>query len=147
MSAGGLLAEPWTYLVLGLVLLVAEALTPGLLALWFGLAALATGLVLFAAPGLPVGAILVLFAALAAGSVLAGRSLGARGAGPDRLHRRGDALVGRVFTLGEPILDGAGRIRVDDTVWRVTGPDMVAGARVRVTGVEGTLLRVERAQS
>lgn len=145
MSPGGLLAEPWTYLVLGLVLLGVEALAPGVFALWFGLAALATGLVLFAAPALPVGVILVLFAALAAGSVLAGRALGGRGAGADRLHRRGNALVGRVFTLGEPILGGAGLIRVDDTVWRVTGPDMDAGARVRVVGLDGTLLRVESA--
>ena len=42
MSAA-LLAEPWTWVVLGLVLLGLEALAPGLFALWFGLAALATG--------------------------------------------------------------------------------------------------------
>ncbi len=31
----------------------------------------------------------------------------------------------------------------DDTVWLVAGPDLPAGTRVRVTGAENTLLRVE----
>jgi len=41
-----------------------------------------------------------------------------------------------------PIVDGRGRVRVDDTVWLVEGPDLPAGARVQVTGVANTLLRV-----
>jgi membrane protein implicated in regulation of membrane protease activity len=35
-----------------------------------------------------------------------------------------------------------GQIRVDDTVWRVTGPDCPAGTRVVVAGAEGATLRV-----
>ena len=43
---------------------------------------------------------------------------------------------------------GFGNIRVDDSIWRVTGEDMGAGAKVRVTGVEGgSLLRVSKAES
>jgi membrane protein implicated in regulation of membrane protease activity len=30
--------------------------------------------------------------------------------------------VGRVFTLEKPIVDGAGTVRIDDTIWRVAGP-------------------------
>jgi hypothetical protein len=53
-------------------------------------------------------------------------------------------LVGRDFLLERAIVNGAGAIRVHDSVWRVTGPDLPAGARVRVTAVEeGVLLRVE----
>jgi membrane protein implicated in regulation of membrane protease activity len=33
-------------------------------------------------------------------------------------------------------------VRVDDTVWQVRGPDMPAGARVKVTGAEGPVLLV-----
>ncbi len=39
------------------------------------------------------------------------------------LNKRADALVGRVFTLEKPIIDGAGTVRIDDTVWRIAGPD------------------------
>ena len=42
-------------------------------------------------------------------------------------------------------LNGRGRVKVGDGSWTVTGPDMVAGARVRVTAVNGTELAVEPA--
>ena len=58
------------------------------------------------------------------------------------LNRRAESYVGRTFTLERPIVDGRGRLKVDDTVWQVEGPDLPVGTRVRVTGVENTLLRV-----
>ena len=36
------------------------------------------------------------------------------------LNKRADALVGRVFTLEKPIVDGTGTVRIDDTIWRVS---------------------------
>ena len=50
--------------------------------------------------------------------------------------------MGRTFTLERPIVDGRGRLKVDDTMWLVEGPDLPAGTRVQVTGVDNTLLRV-----
>ena len=49
-----------------------------------------------------------------------------------------------MFTLEGAIVDGRGRLRVDDSVWLVEGPDLPAGTRVRITGADNTLLRVER---
>ena len=45
--------------------------------------------------------------------------------------------------LETPIKDGEGRIRVDDSSWRVTGADRFAGAKVRVVRVEGSTLVVD----
>jgi membrane protein implicated in regulation of membrane protease activity len=59
------------------------------------------------------------------------------------LNRRADALVGRIFTLEKPIVDGAGTVRIDDSVWRITGTDVPAGRRVKVVRVDGTALNVE----
>ena len=61
------------------------------------------------------------------------------------LNRRTEALVGRVFTLEKPIVDGVGTVRIDDTIWRVRGPDRPAGSRVRVTQADGANLAVEPA--
>mgnify|MGYP003344160742 FL=1 len=47
--------------------------------------------------------------------------------------------------LDTPILGGRGRARLGDGSWIITGPDMVAGARVRVAAVNGTELKVEPA--
>ena len=87
------------------------------------------------------------FAVFAILSVLAGRSLmrgtQATGEAAARLNRRGDLLVGRVFPLDGPMVAGEGRIRLDDSVWRVTGPDAPAGSRVRVVRIEGATLVAE----
>ena len=53
---------------------------------------------------------------------------------------------GRTFTLSAPILNGVGKLRVDDSQWRIAGPDLPEGSRVRVVRAEGATLRVERAE-
>ena len=60
------------------------------------------------------------------------------------LNRRGAQYVGRTFTLSEPITNGFGKIRVDDSTWKVEGSDSPAGAQIRVVGVDGVVLKVER---
>lgn len=138
---------PWAWFVLGGVLLVAEIAVPGTFLLWLGLAALATGALSYVADLAWQGEVLA-FAALAVVAVLVGRKVSpAPGKASDRpfLNRRAQAFVGRVFTLEEPITGGTGRVRIDDTVWRVAGPDASAGTDVRVVGVDGTVLKVEPA--
>ena len=139
---------PWSWLVLGLVLMGLELVAPGVFLIWLGLAAVLTGL-LDAALGLSWQAALLVFAALAVAAVVAGRMVTRPReedeGGRPTLNRRGHALVGRVFTLDAPIVEGSGRIRVDDSSWRVTGPDGPAGGRVRVVRIEGTTLVVEAA--
>ena len=51
-------------------------------------------------------------------------------------------LVGRVCTLEKPIVDGSGTVRIDDTIWRVAGPDAPAGSRVRIVHADGASLTV-----
>ena len=51
--------------------------------------------------------------------------------------------VGRHFTLTAPIVDGVGKLQVDDSSWKIMGQDLPAGAHVKVVGTEGTMLRVE----
>jgi membrane protein implicated in regulation of membrane protease activity len=47
-----------------------------------------------------------------------------------------------VFTLEKPIVDGAGTVRIGDTVWRVAGPDAPAGSRVKIVQADGANLTV-----
>ncbi len=59
------------------------------------------------------------------------------------LNRRGEQYVGRVITLDNAIVNRTGKVRLDDTSWKVEGDDLPAGARVKVVGVDGVVLRVE----
>ncbi|BAF90272.1 conserved hypothetical protein [Azorhizobium caulinodans ORS 571] len=143
MSMLGDISPYWLWFAMGGVLLVAETIVPGAFLVWFGLAALATGLLSLVADMGWQGQVLA-FAGCAVVAVLIGRRIALRGGGTDRpfLNRRAEAQVGRVFTLEAPIADGAGHVRIDDSIWRISGPDLPAGAKVIVLRVEGTVLLV-----
>lgn len=139
------LGAAWSWVIAGLVLAGAEILLPGVFLIWLGLAAVATGLAAAALP-MPWQGQTLLFAGLAVALVALATRLQRRGKGTGpELNRADRGLIGREGVLDEPIVRGAGRIRFDDTLWRVEGPDLPAGRRVRVTGIGGTVLRVEAA--
>ena len=142
----------WNWVILGTVLLALEILTPGVYLLWLGIAAVATGLLSFllwdAGFWVWQGQILV-FLVLSIVSVLIGRRVfpttGTADTDQPLLNQRERQLVGRTATLEEPIVEGRGRIRLGDTLWRVSGPDLPVGARVRVIAAENGELAVEPA--
>lgn len=131
---------PWNWVVLGLVLLILEIFVPGVFLLWIGMAALIVGalsLALWDAAFWAWQLQVVLFLVLSLACALAGKKItGRRGDRSDQplLNRRGAQLVGRTATLTEPIVNGRGRVKIGDTTWRVAGPDLPAGTRVRVSG-------------
>jgi membrane protein implicated in regulation of membrane protease activity len=138
----------WVWLTAGLLVAGAEVLAPGVYLLWIGIAAIGIGLVLLLGGALTLTHQLLLFAALALASALLGQFLYARWRGRDAapgLNRRAEQLVGREAVLDEPIANGVGRIRLGDTTWRVSGPDLPAGETVRVVAAEGAVLKVRHA--
>ena len=139
---------PWTWWIVGLIFLGLEILVPGVFLLWIGLAAIVVGAASFPLWGMAFWswqAQLLVFAVLAVAFALIGRKLAGSNAETDQpmLNRRVEGLVGRTATLEEPISEGKGRIRLDDTTWIVKGPDMPAGARVRITIAQAGGLTVE----
>ncbi len=140
--------EFWHWWVIGVVFVVAEVFAPGFILLWLGVAAGVVGVALLLVPSLDWRGQLLIFAVISVVSVLAWRAYQRRNP-PDsdhpKLNRRGEQLIGRRFTLDEPIVNGSGMARIDDTRWKVEGDDLPAGSTVRVVGVEGTVLKVEPA--
>ena len=137
---------PWAWIIAGSILLALELAVPGAFMMWLGLAAVLVGVITFAI-GWGWQAQGVAFAVFALLSVPLWRRF-ARRVEPESesplLNRRSEALVGRVFTLEKPIIDGVGTVRIDDTIWRVTsGVDTPAGSRIRVARAEGATLTVE----
>ena len=136
----------WHWWIIAGLLLVAEILAPGIFFLWLGAAAVLTGLIALLIPALDWRIEGLMFAALSVVVALLGR----RFYDPTRtesdrplLNRRGAQYVGRTFTLEQGIVHGAGRLKVEDTTWKVTGPDLPSGTMVRVVAVEGVTMRVE----
>ncbi|MCB1850751.1 MAG: NfeD family protein [Chromatiales bacterium] len=139
-------AAYWHWWVLGVVLIILEAFSPGVFFLWMGVAAGVVGLVVMLFPALGWEYQLLLFALVSVASVVLWRLLLDRHpTETDRplLNRRGEQYIGRRFTLDLPIVNGLGKIRVDDTTWKIEGEDCAAGTQVTVVGVDGVVLKVE----
>jgi len=136
----------WHWLIAAVVLVVLEVFSPGVFFLWLGVAAAVVGGILWLMPELSWQTQFVMFAVLSVVSIIVARVVLIRRpieTDEPTLNRRGEQYVGRVLVLTEAIENGVGKVRVDDTQWRVNGVDSPAGTRVRVTGVDGTVLRVE----
>jgi membrane protein implicated in regulation of membrane protease activity len=140
--------EVYAWAILALVLIAAETVAPGAFLMWLGFAAGVMFLLVLAFPDMPLLAQAVLFTALAFAFVFAYRKWFRdrdRRSDQPTLNRRTSALIGRVVTLEGAIVRGRGRVQIADAYWDVAGPDLPAGAAVRIVGAEGMTLRVEAA--
>ena len=138
----------WNWLISGFILMALELLAPGVFMFWLGLAALLVGLLSFAInPSWQ--AQLLMFAVFAVAAVPLWRRVARSNTVVSKsnpfLNKRTEAMIGRVFTLEKPIIDGSGTVRIDDTIWRVAGPDAPAGSRVKIVQADGASLTVASA--
>ena len=132
----------WHWWILGVGLIVLEVFAPGTFFLWM------VGFILLLAPDLGWQYQFMVFSIFSIVSIAAWRLyLRNHPTQTDRptLNRRGEQYVGRNFTLEHPIVNGLGKIHVDDSIWKIRGEDCAVGSRVKVTGVDGTILLVEKA--
>jgi membrane protein implicated in regulation of membrane protease activity len=126
------------------VLAAAETFLPGAVAIWFAAAAAVIGLLLAVIP-IPWQWQLIGFGVLGIVALLLFRSYRQRYPQPDQqpnLNLRGQQYVGSELVLVEAIEQGSGKAKIGDGVWKVSGPELPAGAHVRVVGVDGTILKV-----
>ncbi|WP_303853886.1 NfeD family protein [Bartonella apis] len=141
----------WNWVVLGFILLLLELVFPGVFFVWFGLGALLTALVSLLFYNLPWIAFweveVVFFLIFSIIMVLIGRNFFRRDRETDEplLNRRTDQIIGKTVVLEEPVRDGKGRIRFDDTIWRIKGPDLPEGTEVKVVAFENGVFTIEKA--
>jgi len=134
----------WWWLTAAIVLAIAELVVPGAFLIWIAAAAALTGVAALLL-GIPLAVQFVLFGLFSVASVYFGRRLygNAVESSDPLLNDRAARLVGETVVVVEAIEHGRGRVKVGDGVWPARGPDAEAGARVKVTGADGTCLRVE----
>lgn len=136
--------SPWMiWAIVALVLAAAELVVPGVFLIFLAIGAALTAVVEFLVP-MNTAFQMLLFSILSALTVSGGRLWYlARPASTDPLlNDRAARLIGRPVTVSDAIVDGEGRVRVDDSSWRATGPDAPVGARMTVVEVDGATLVV-----
>lgn len=137
----------WSWWVAGVALIIIEMFAPAAFFLWMGISALVTGVLLWLFPGMSWTTQFSLFAVLSITSIIIWRKLF-----PDvmtktdqpLLNKRAQQYIGRTFTLEEPVINGVGLVRIDDSTWRVSSEmDIAAGSRIKVIAEEGMTLKIE----
>ena len=140
----------WHWLIVGVVVLIFELVSGSGFLLWIGLAALVVSLVVFIVPSLLWPWQLVLFALMSVVTcVLWYKHLRTRrdSQPQDTLNKRSAQYIGRSFNLETILENGRGRVKIGDTIWRVSGDDMPNGTKVKVVDVDGVILVVEKDDS
>jgi membrane protein implicated in regulation of membrane protease activity len=135
----------WNWLILAALFFLIELVAPGSFMLWLGLSALLVGIISLLVDW-PWQYQLVAFAVFTLASIPLWRRFARRvekAVDQPFLNRRADAFVGREFTLEKPIVSGNGTVKIDDTIWRLAGPDCAGGSRVKVVRADAATLVVE----
>ncbi|WP_169543067.1 NfeD family protein [Sneathiella aquimaris] len=138
--------EYWAWWTFAIFLVIIEIFAPSFVFLWLGLSAAVVGLLVLLLPSLSWEYQWAAFAVFSVISIVVTRLFLSKNPGVEdnlKLNQRGAQYVGRSFTLSEAIVNGRGKIHVDDSQWAISGPDMSEGSTVTVTGTDGTLLIVE----
>jgi hypothetical protein len=63
---------------------------------------------------------------------------------PLAAHRSGHSHIGQVLVLEKGLQNGSGSVRIGNRDWPVRGPNLPPGAKARVTGVDGSVLLIDR---
>ncbi|HDN26934.1 MAG TPA: NfeD family protein [Thioploca sp.] len=137
----------WWILAVALLMLEFVALgTFGSFFLWPAIAAAALGFLMLLFPMLSFEYQVIILAMISIVSVIFGRLyLGKHPLSNDQpyLNKRGSELVGRAYPVSEAIVNGVGKILVDDSTWRVEGSDCPVGTQVKVVTAGSVRLEVE----
>jgi membrane protein implicated in regulation of membrane protease activity len=137
----------WYWWVIALVLLAIEILAPGFFFLWMAISGFVTGAMVLLIPSASMNVQVFVFSVLSVVAIIVWKFYGKKhpiASDHPLLNKRGDQYIGRVFSLYEPIKNGQGKIKVDDSIWKVHGEDCNIYSRVKVIAVRGTVFEVEK---
>ena len=137
----------WYWWVIALFLLVLEILTPGYFFMWMAASGLLTGAIVLLIPATGMNMQILIFSALSVVAIIVWKIYGKRHpteSDQPLLNKRGVQYIGRVFNLFEPIKNGQGKIKVDDSIWKVHGEDCDINSLVKVVAIRGTVFEVEK---
>ena len=141
--------EWWHWVVLGIVLVLAELAVPAFFIIWFGLGALLVGLLLLVAPAMGMTLQLALWCVASLAMVALWFRVFKRGEHKTRIGQSDGDTIGEIGLMAKAAAPfERGRVRFQKPLlgseeWEcVVDEAIAAGERVRVVAVEGSFLKV-----
>ncbi len=139
----------WHWIIAGVLFLIFELLSGSGFLLWIGLAALVVSAIVFVLPSLAWPWQLLCFAVMSIVTCLVWYrhlQVAKKEEKPETLNKRSHQYIGRQFELEMAIVNGRGRVKIGDSIWRVSGEDLPKGCIVKVISVDGVILNVEKSE-
>ncbi len=139
----------WHWWALGIFLLAIEVFVPSTFLIWPGMSAGVVGVIVAFVPDLDWRMQVLTFAVLAMASTVAWLTWLRRHptqTDDPTLNVRAQRYVGRRVTLAETLVNGRGRIKLDDTWWLVESDDsgsIEEGVTIEITGADSTTLKIQ----
>lgn len=140
----------WHWFILGILFVFIDLLMPGSFVLWLGFSAFISGfliwLISFMVHEIDWTLQLIIYGILVLGIYFIWRKYGHKKPSPTDqpfLNERGSSYVGRVVPLFSSIINGRGKLKVDDVLWTCTGPDLPKGTLVFIKGIRSNVLEVQ----
>jgi membrane protein implicated in regulation of membrane protease activity len=124
-------------------------LAAGFFFLWMAVSAFITGFLLLLIPVLSVEVQFFIFSVLSISSVIAWKRYMVNHpvkTDHPNLNQHSARYIGHTFTLVEAIEDGWGKIKINDSRWKVEGQDCPVGSRIRIIKVDGNFFKVEKVE-
>ena len=144
--------EWWHWMVLGLILAMAELAIPAFFVIWFGIGALLVGLILLILPDLGIATQLLLWTAFSTALTL----FWFRFLKPKTMTEVGTSAANAIGEVGVLVSDltphSRGHVRFQKPVlgsdsWECYAETAIkAGARVRIITIEGSFVKVEESK-
>lgn len=143
-----LLLLPWHWVVLGILLLIAEAMGAGGFLIGLAVAAFLQSVITFSFDAMSWDTQLMVFAFNAIVFTVIYwkffRNFNEKTDSPE-INNRAAHLIGRTVKIEEPIVHGEGRVQIGDSLWKIRcEQELPAGTTIRVASTEGMVLFVER---
>lgn len=136
----------WHWWILAVAMIILEILAPTFFALWMGVAAIITGFAVYFMPDMQWEYQVFVFALLSVASIVAWKIYYKKNpltSDEPLLNRRGEQYVGRIITLKDPIVDGQGKVKIDDSTWKVEGEDCPAGTKIKIVSLNNVVFHIE----
>jgi len=143
--------EWWTWIVGGIMLMLAELAIPAFFIIWFGLGALLVGLLLLLAPELSITAQLALWTVASLAMVGLWFKVFKQSFAKTRIGTADGEVIGEIGLLATAVAPFArGKVRFQRPVlgseeWVCLADEAIAaGERVKVVAVEGSFLKISK---
>ncbi len=141
----------WFWLFLGFFLIAAEMFIPSTFIIWFGISAILTAILAYFSINIAwqvlfFSVVAMVFLFFVRSYIFSPSSDKQKDEGSSPINDRARRYLGNTVTLKDDLIDGRGRISIEDTSWLCQskdGSNITKGKKVKIVDISSTVFIIE----